>query len=554
MTAVYRILDIHTQMLMRIVAVIVCQSMWADVTVTTEFVVRGEVVQQRINPYGKDLQLLLREPPLKHAKSVLHKDLVQELWMEQKLDQFDIANNKTWLMRYFRNERYFQPHGPIFIFVGGEWEISPAFLLTGHMHDIARQHNGMLYYVEHRYYGLSWPTDDASVKNLKYLSARQALADLAHFIRYLKSNEDDLSNSKIILTGASYSGSLVAWFAKLYPDLMDAGWASSAPIVAKLNFFEYMQQVGKVIQLRGGSECSELLESGLEDIAALLESSKAAQLQNALRICKNFEATNQLDRAAFFNGLGNYFATFAQLYDDQIVAEICTPLIANTNKDDLTGFMEFLRRIFWPEFAKQAHAEDWCIDLSYEGMKSIFADLTDQLSGTRPWFYQSCHEFGWFTTTTNKQPTAIRQVTVARRHEEITQLRHSFGSQVPLNYFQQLCDDAFDKSADTATYIDIDTSTSIQQTNSHFGGLTAAAALQHRVIFTHGQLDPWRAVSLQWGENVINIAGYSHTADLDSINFADSVEMNVAKLKVAAFLRSVLRRKTTATSELATKK
>lgn len=85
-------------MLMRIVAVIVCQSMWADVTVTTEFVVRGEVVQQRINPYGKDLQLLLREPPLKHAKSVLHKDLVQELWMEQKLDQFDIANNKTWLM------------------------------------------------------------------------------------------------------------------------------------------------------------------------------------------------------------------------------------------------------------------------------------------------------------------------------------------------------------------------------------------------------------------------------------------------------------------------
>lgn len=38
------------------------------------------------------------------------------------------------------------------------------------------------------------------------------------------------------------------------------------------------------------------------------------------------------------------------------------------------------------------------------------------------------------------------------------------------------------------------------------------------------------------------IADCSHTADLDSINFNDSVEMNVAKLKVAAFLRSVLRR------------
>ncbi|XP_039947861.1 putative serine protease K12H4.7 [Bactrocera tryoni] len=543
MTAVYRILDIHTQMLMRIVALIVCRGVRSDLT--TVFVAGGEVVQQWINPYGKDLRLILREPPLKQAASVLHKDLVQELWMEQKLDQFDGTNNKTWLMRYLRSDRYFQPHGPIFIFVGGEWEISPAYLLTGHMHDIARQHNGMLYYVEHRYYGKSWPKDDASAENLKYLSARQALADLAHFIRHQKSNEDELLNSKVILTGASYSGSLVAWFAKLYPELMDAGWASSAPLVAKLDFFEYMHQVGMVIQQRGGSECSELLERGLNGIAALLESSKASQLLSALHICSNFEPKNQLDRAAFFNGLGNYFATFAQLYDDQIAAKICAPLITTTNTDDLMGFMEFLRRIFWSEFAKQEHAEDWCIDLSYDGMRSIFTDLTDQLSGTRPWFYQCCHEFGWFTTTTNnsrhnKYPAVIRQVTVARRHEATTQLPHSFGRQVPLNYFQQLCDDAFDPSADAATYSDIDISTSVQQTNSNFGGLTAAAALQ-RVIFTHGQLDPWRAVGLQRGKNVINIADYSHTADLDSIDFGDSVEMNVAKLKVAAFLRSVLR-------------
>ncbi|XP_011185032.2 putative serine protease K12H4.7 [Zeugodacus cucurbitae] len=526
-------------------------------TVTTEVAASGKVEQLRINPFERNLQFRLREPPLKQADSILNKDLVQELWLEQKLDQFDETNNKTWLMRFLRNDRYFKPHGPVFIFVGGEWEISAVYLLTGHMHDIARQHNGMLYYVEHRYYGQSWPIDDASVENLRFLSARQALADLAHFIRQLKSRETELSYSKVILTGASYSGSLVAWFAKLYPDLMDAGWASSAPLVAKLDFFEYMHQVGKVIQQRGGPECADRLDRGLNDIATLLESTEAAQLLRALRICNNFVATNQLDRAALFNGLGNYFAAFAQLYDDQIASEICTPLKTTTDEDDLTTFIEFLRRIFWPEFTKQAHGEDWCIDLSYEGMKSIFTDLTDQLSGTRPWFHQSCHEFGWFTTTANnsrhnKRPKASRQATAAQRHEGTTQLQHSFGRQVPLNYFQRLCRDTFEPSADTTAHSGIDIATIVKQTNSHFGGLTAGTVLQQRVIFTHGQLDPWRAVGLQRGKNVINIADYSHTADLDSIDFADTVEMNVAKLKVAAFLRSVLRRKTTKPSKLAT--
>lgn len=76
-----------------------------------------------------------------------------------------------------------------------------------------------------------------------------------------------------------------------------------------------MHQVGKVIQQRGGPECSERLERSLNGIAVLLESTKVAQLLSALRICNNFEATNQLDRAALFNGLGNYFAAFAQLYE-----------------------------------------------------------------------------------------------------------------------------------------------------------------------------------------------------------------------------------------------
>lgn len=77
---------------------------------------------------------------------------------------------------------------------------------------------------------------DLSNENIKYLHVRQALADLAHFITYQKENYEGLSDSKVIIVGGSYSATMVTWFKKVYPDLVAGGWASSAPLFAKLNF------------------------------------------------------------------------------------------------------------------------------------------------------------------------------------------------------------------------------------------------------------------------------------------------------------------------------
>lgn len=59
--------------------------------------------------------------------------------------------------RYLQNAKYHKPQGPIYIFVGGEWTITPGLLSTGLTHDMAVENAGMLYYTEHRYYGQSWP-------------------------------------------------------------------------------------------------------------------------------------------------------------------------------------------------------------------------------------------------------------------------------------------------------------------------------------------------------------------------------------------------------------
>jgi len=75
------------------------------------------------------------------------------------------------------------------------------------------------------------------IDHLKQLNLHQSLADLAHFIRHQKSENPEMQDSKVILVGGSYSGSLVAWMTQLYPDLIAASWASSAPLLAKADFY-----------------------------------------------------------------------------------------------------------------------------------------------------------------------------------------------------------------------------------------------------------------------------------------------------------------------------
>lgn len=84
---------------------------------------------------------------------------VETKWIEQKLDNFNTSDARTWQMRYMENREHFKAGGPIFIYVGGEWTISAGAISGGHWYDIAKDLNGILFYTEHRYYGASRPTE-----------------------------------------------------------------------------------------------------------------------------------------------------------------------------------------------------------------------------------------------------------------------------------------------------------------------------------------------------------------------------------------------------------
>ncbi|CAG4954229.1 unnamed protein product [Colias eurytheme] len=144
-------------------------------------------------------------------------------------------------MRYFSTLQYFRQNGPIFIYLGGEGVADPVHLQIGVIQELAQETGGAMFMTEHRYYGLSKPFPNLNTENLKWLSSAQALADIAKLITYIKS-DPKFMRSKVVLIGGSYAGNLAAWMRLKFPNLVDAAYASSSPVLAKKDFYEYLEK------------------------------------------------------------------------------------------------------------------------------------------------------------------------------------------------------------------------------------------------------------------------------------------------------------------------
>ena len=74
--------------------------------------------------------------------------------------------------------------------------------------------------------------------DLKYLSSRQALADLANFHAFATQKYGLSPQTKWISWGGSYPGMLAAWVRLKFPHLIHAAVSSSSPVRAKVEMTE----------------------------------------------------------------------------------------------------------------------------------------------------------------------------------------------------------------------------------------------------------------------------------------------------------------------------
>ncbi|KOB75120.1 Carboxypeptidase 3 [Operophtera brumata] len=113
-------------------------------------------------------------------------------------------------MRYFERLDTWESKGPVYLFINEESRADETFLRTGLMSELAQETKGAMFLSEHRYYGESKPFVNITTENLRFLSSRQALADVAGLLKQIKSSPE-FNSSKVVVVGGSYGGNLAAW-------------------------------------------------------------------------------------------------------------------------------------------------------------------------------------------------------------------------------------------------------------------------------------------------------------------------------------------------------
>merc|ERR1711971_750096 len=196
----------------------------------------------------------------------------EEMWFDQVLDHFTATDGRSWNQRYWENLEFYKEGGPAFIMIGGEAEASPGWLKFGQWYKWAEQHGAAFFQLEHRFYGQSQPTEDMSVENLGYLSSRQGLHDLAHFMAAMNTQHRITGNW--VTFGGSYPGSLSAWMRLRFPHLVAGSVSSSGPLFAKLDFSEYLQVVMDALDTTGPG-CNMALAEALATAETMLLTRRA---------------------------------------------------------------------------------------------------------------------------------------------------------------------------------------------------------------------------------------------------------------------------------------
>ncbi|KAG6450927.1 hypothetical protein O3G_MSEX006839 [Manduca sexta] len=409
------------------------------------------------------------EPPLRVDLAALEdfktltarNALVYQSWIQMPLDHFDPQNTDTFLMRYMFNEEFFGGDGsPIFIMFGGEWDITPGWLTTGNMYEMARENNGYQIYTEHRYYGQSLPFREFTTENLRFLNIDQALADLAYFILDLK-RQPRFANSKIVAYGGSYAANMVLWFKKRYPHLVEGGVASSGPILAQVDFQGYLEVVHEAFLLEGGEQCINTIDEGIKATIAAMETEEGRrELEAAYRLCTSLNYDNRLD-LGYFGGLISWsFSGAVQTARPGTLLNICnnfaTDIYGQTPMQKVGGFIA----------QHQNLASNSCWSMGFQALINTYSFV----GNSRAWYYQTCTEYGFYQT-------APRSGTV-------------FDALVWLDvpFYVEVCKQAFTEKFDEAFVYD-----AADRVNLIYGGLQPVV---NNTINIHGYIDPWRALGV----------------------------------------------------------
>jgi hypothetical protein len=426
-----------------------------------------------------------------------------ETWFSQVVDHFDPSNKDMWNQRVQVNSKFFNAsitdRPLIFLMIGGEspaeqkWVCNEAYTYM----KLAKDNSALVIQLEHRFFGKSYPyvkksttMGDMSTSTLRLLTSQQALEDLANFIKNYKFNGNiTFTNPRWIVFGGSYPGSLCAWFRAdpRYSNLTLGGICSSAPLLPKVDFYEYaevMEFAFKNWSAIQKTNCSQLLTQGF----ALLRKntytdSGRAMLNSMFNITPPLNASMDNYDLYATNFLANVFSVFQGIdqytFDarDNIteggynIDNLCKKMIASPS-DPLTGIKNI---VFWDPTNPNPGPQN--LDNNYYGDVAQFNqsyydysnDTAADNAAGRGWMWLCCGmALGWLQTTDNSNGM--------------------FNRAINLNFYLQMCTDYFGPDINTMSITD-----KVAQIAYTFPAPWNYTATN--VVLPNGDYDPWHSLS-----------------------------------------------------------
>lgn len=255
--------------------------------------------------------------------------------------------------------------------------------------------------MEHRYYGChnrsSCPYTQPTPrqKHLKYLTSRQALADLSAFQTYATQQYALGAETKWVVWGGSYPGMLTAWTRALYPDQFHAAVASSAPVNVVLDMISFNDIVATAYAnatdpgIFGSAACAQAISAGHASIGSALKSNAGRVKVQSLfpdQVPSPEWLENKTNAAAFCGCGVAYFP--AQTNDPTCTTPACgikqiCEIMTNTSTGSPVQRLAALAAVQQTANMKYGCEMDWTAN-----------DIPD--APVNYWGYQTCNEFGFY--------------------------------------------------------------------------------------------------------------------------------------------------------------
>ncbi|KAJ5730002.1 Peptidase S28 [Penicillium malachiteum] len=428
-------------------------------------------------------------PPATGSSS---KDSIQASTFEQLLDHSDPSLG-TFSQRYWWNSEWWAGEGsPVVLFTPGE---VAADEYTGYLDNetitglYAQEINGAVILLEHRYWGESSPYDVLNTENLRYLTLENAVQDLVYFAKNvdLEFDTDSSSNAQNapwVLSGGSYSGALTAWTESVSPGTFWAYHASSAPVEAIYDYWQYFKPIQEGMAKNCSADVSrvvdyvdEIANSGTkEEQQTLKELFGLGDLEHFDDFAAALENGPWLwQENAFYTGYSEFFEFCDYVENVDAGASVVPGADGVGLKKALQGYAKWFTTVYFPgSCASYGYWSDEnstaCYD-TYNASSPIFTDMSVDNEIDRQWQWLLCNEpfFYW----QDGAPSDVQTI-VSRS--------------VDAEYWQRQCPLYF-PTVNGYTYASAKGKTAAD-VNSWTKGWDLTDTT--RLTWTNGQYDPWR--------------------------------------------------------------